>query len=125
MVLDTDPSKRPIQTEIETVRVKRQAQKHTGEEVHHIPFSNTSADVMDARAKAIQENARIAEITILEAVANASGDLDGLDNALGSDLTAPEVAPQEVALLQFDIPTPRPKKKHVPHFTVAKKTKTS
>jgi hypothetical protein len=46
--------------ETEGARVKRQVEQHVGEVVNHIPFLNTSADVMDARATVMQENARIA-----------------------------------------------------------------
>ena len=135
MVPDSDPVKRPTDTETEGARVKRQVQQHTGEVVNSIPFLNTStddtgevvnsipflntsADVMDARAKAIQENARIAEIPIVETVANTSRDFDGLANALGEaapQVVAPQevtphvVTPQEVAPQEFNIATPREK----------------
>lgn len=58
---DPGPLKRLTGEEGEGARVKRQVQRHTGEVVNSIPFLNTSADVMDARANAMPENARIAE----------------------------------------------------------------
>ena len=81
-------------------------EQHVGEVVNNIPFLNTSADVMDARATVMQENARIAERVIVDTVTNNSGDFDGLANALGE--TAPhEVIPVVSAPQQFNIGTPR------------------
>ncbi len=65
-----------------------------GDEVQRIPFINPSADVMDAKARVIQENARIAEIPLVDAVAGNSGDFEGLANALGVENTEPEGAAQ-------------------------------
>ena len=102
-----DPAlKRLTGDEGEGARVKRQIQRHTGEVVNNIPFLNTSADVMDARATVMQENARIAEIAIVDTVTNNSSDFDGLAKALGE--TAPhEVIPVASAPQQFNIATPR------------------
>ena len=92
--------------ETEGARVKRQVEQHVGEVVSNIPFLNTSADVMDARATVMQENARIAEIAIVDTVTNNSSDFDGLAKALGE--TAPhEVIPVASAPQQFNIATPR------------------
>ena len=88
--------------------MKRQVQQNTGEVVNSIPFLNTSADVMDARAKAIQENARIAEIPLVDTVANSSSDFAGLANALG-EAAPQEVAPAVSAPQQYNIATPREK----------------
>ena len=104
--MDPAALKRLTGDEGEGARVKRQVQQHTGEVVNNIRFLNTSADVMDARATVMQENARIAERVIVDTVTNNSGDFDGLANALGE--TAPhEVIPVVSALQQFNIATPR------------------
>jgi len=104
--MDPAALKRSTGDEGEGARVKRQVQQHTGEIVNHIAFLNTSADVMDARATAMQENARIAEIAIVDTVTNNSSDFDGLANALGE--TVPhEVIPVVSTPQQFNIGTPR------------------
>ena len=104
--MDPAALKRSTGDEGEGARVKRQVQQHIGEIVNHIPFLNTSADVMDARATVMQENARIAEIAIVDTVTNNSSDFDGLANALGE--TVPhEVIPVVSAPQQFNIGTPR------------------
>ncbi len=76
---------------------------------------------MDARAKAMQENARPAEIPIVEAVDNTNSDFVGLANALGEaapQVVAPQVvAPQVIAPQQFDILHLDLKRKHAPHRT--------
>ncbi len=98
--------KRKSDTETQGARVKRQAQINLVEAVHHIPFLNTAADVVDARAKAIQDTARIAEISVVDGVAGSSGDFDGLANAWGSNIIAPEVVQQDSTPQQLNIETP-------------------
>ncbi len=53
-----------------------------------------ASDLMDVRAKAMQEHARITETPMLDAVAGSSGDFGELANALGVETLESEVAAQ-------------------------------
>ncbi len=76
-----------------------------GEAVQSIRF--LSADLMDARDKATQENARTAEIPIVDAVAGSSGDFEGLANSWGVEDIVSEGEGQASATQELSIPTHR------------------
>jgi hypothetical protein len=90
-------AKRSGQTEPENDRVKRQVETHLGEPVNVIPYLPTAAvDVMDARAQAVQDNARIAEVQTTT-FATGSSDFDRLAEVTG-ERTGP---------VEYSIATPR------------------
>ncbi len=108
-VMPPDPqqaTKRGPDAEPEHERVKRQVENHTKEPVQQIPYLPVSAaDVMDARAQAIQNHAKVAEVQATVA-ATGSGDFDRLAEVVGEQAIPEAVAPANTTET-FNIATPR------------------
>ena len=107
--IEVDPQpagKRGPDAENESERVKRMVQYHTGEAVQQIPYLPTSAiDIMDARAQALQNRAKVAEdqasaVAQTPAVSTGAGssDFNQLATVIGESVNAP---------IEFNIGTPR------------------